>query len=201
MSESTSEREWSESERRIMEATHRALLRHGYAQLSISQIASELNQSKASLYYHYDSKEELLLSFLKFAIDQLESNIYTEVEKTPRQELEQLIEELFPVQLSDDDSQLRAVMVGLRSQAVMDDQFREQFTEIDSRIVEHFEMIIDRGIDEGEFRSVDSTRAAEHIFAIISGVMYNRATTNRENAPVEVRASLSSYLDSELLKE
>lgn len=199
MSNDTSRKKWSKSEKQIMEATHRALLRHGYAHLSISHISSELNQSKSSLYYHYDSKEDLLLSFLEFVIDQLESNIYTDSNETPSQELEQLIEALLPLRLNDDDRQLRAVMVELRSQAVMDEQFRKQFTEIDNRIVDHFEEIINRGIDEGEFRNVDSTRVAEHIFATISGVMYDRATTNREKASAAVRVSLSSYINKELM--
>lgn len=200
MTTDSSEREWSTSEERIMEATHRALLRYGYAQLSISRIASELDQSKASLYYHYDSKEDLLLSFLEYVTDQLESNIYTNNDECPSQELEQFIETLLPFRLGDDESQLRAAMVELRSQAVMDEQFRKQFTEIDDRIVDHLERIINRGIDEGEFRNVDSTRVAEHIFATISGVMYNRATTNRENAPAAVRVALSSYLNKDLMK-
>jgi len=182
MTADSSEREWSKSEVRIMEATHRALLRYGYAQLSISRIASELDQSKASLYYHYDSKEDLLLSFLEYVTDQLESNIYTDNNESPSQELERFIETLLPLQLDDDESQLRAAMVELRSQAVMDEKFRKQFTEIDDRIVNHLERIISKGIGEGEFRNVDSTRVAEHMFATISGVMCNRATTNRENA-------------------
>ncbi|SHL31940.1 TetR/AcrR family transcriptional regulator [Haladaptatus paucihalophilus] len=200
MTADSSDSEWSTSEERIMEATHRALLRDGYAQLSISRIASELDQSKASLYYHYDSKEDLLLSFLEYVTDRLESNIYTSNDESPSQELEQFIEMLLPLQLDDTESQLRAAMVELRSQAVMDEKFRKQFTEIDDRIVDHLERIIDRGIDEGEFRNVDSTRVAEHIFATFSGVMYNRATTNRENAPAAVRVALSSYLNKDLMK-
>ena len=200
MTADSSEREWSESEERIMEATHRALLRYGYAQLSISRIASELDQSKASLYYHYDSKEDLLLSFLEYVTDQLESNIYADNNESPSQELERFIETLLPLRLDDDESQLRAAMVELRSQAVMDEKFRKQFTEIDDRIVDHLERIINKGIDEGEFRNVDATRIAEQIFATVNGVMYNRATTDRENAPAAVRVSLSSYINKELIK-
>lgn len=201
MTSDSSGREWSESKERIMESTHRALLRYGYAQLSISRIASELDQSKASLYYYYDSKEDLLLSFLEYITDQLESNIYTDNNEPPSQELERFIETLLPLQLGDDESQLRAAMVELRAQAVKDEQFREQFTEIDNRIVDHLEKIIDRGINEGEFRNVDARPVAEQIFATINGVMYNRATTNRENASAAVRVSLSSYINKELYKK
>lgn len=199
MSEDTIGNRWSESEEQIMEATRRALLQHGYAQLSISRIADELNQSKASLYYHYDSKEDLLQSFLEFTIDQLEANIDTN-DEAPNRELEQLVEALLPLQLSDEESQHRAVMVELRSQAVMNDKFREQFTEIDDLIVKRMERIIDRGIDEGVFRNVDSGRVAEHIFATTSGATYNRATTDRTAAVAAVRVSLLSYINNELIQ-
>jgi len=52
-----------------MEATYRALCAHGYADLTTQDIADESETSKASLHYHYDTKEELLLSFLDYLYD------------------------------------------------------------------------------------------------------------------------------------
>ncbi|MEF8974259.1 MAG: helix-turn-helix domain-containing protein, partial [Haloarcula sp.] len=39
----------------IMDATYRALCTHGYADLTMQDIADESDKSKAALHYHYDS--------------------------------------------------------------------------------------------------------------------------------------------------
>ncbi|WP_330633278.1 TetR/AcrR family transcriptional regulator [Halocatena halophila] len=181
-----------------MQATYRALLEHGYADLSISRIADELDKSKAALYYHYDSKDDLLVAFLEFAVDKFEATIGTETGSDPNDDLEHVIEKIIPLRPSEEERHLREVMVGLRSQAVTNVAFREQFTRLDEQIVTTTEEIIERGIDEGAFRDVDPTRIAEHIQATINGTMYARATTDRENAATATRVSLLSYIDSEL---
>lgn len=47
-----------------MGATYRALCEHGYAELTMRDIAEESDRSKAALHYHYDDKEGLLVAFL-----------------------------------------------------------------------------------------------------------------------------------------
>ncbi|MFB6146198.1 MAG: TetR/AcrR family transcriptional regulator [Halobacteriaceae archaeon] len=183
-----------------MDATYEALLRYGYADLSISRIADEFGKSKSSLYYHYDSKDELLLALLEFATDRFEATVATEADD-PDDELEQVIETLLPLELDEEERQLQRVLIDLRSRSVTNDDFRAKFSSIDDRLVGTVRRSIDQGIDEGVFRDVDSTRVAEHIIALINGAMLERTTTDRENAAGAVRRSLSAYIDSELRKE
>ena len=198
MASDSPEKNWSTAEEEIMEATYRALLNHSYADLSISRIADELDKSKAAIYYHYDTKDDLLVAFLKFAVDRFEETIETETGDEPPEDLEHVIEKLLPLQPDEEQRQLQAVLVGLRSQAVTNEVFRKQFTQIDERLIATIRGIVDRGIDEGTFRDVESSRVAEHILATVNGAMYGRATTDRQNAPAATRVSLSSYIDSEL---
>lgn len=58
------------AKRRIMEATYRALQKHGYGNLTIQHIADEFENSKTLLYYHYDGKDELLVDFLDYVLTQ-----------------------------------------------------------------------------------------------------------------------------------
>jgi len=198
MASDSPKQHWSTAEEEIMEATYRALLKHGYADLSISRIADELDKSKAAIYYHYDTKDDLLVAFLEFAVDRFEETIETETGDEPPEDLEHVIEKLLPLQPDEEQRQLQAVLVGLRSQAVTNEVFRKQFTQIDERLIATIRGIVDRGIDEGTFRDVESSRVAEHILATVNGAMYGRATTDRQNAPAATRVSLSSYIDSEL---
>lgn len=59
----------------IVRATYRALCANGYADTTISAIAAEFEKSKSLLYYHYDGKDDLLEEFLRFVLDQLESEL------------------------------------------------------------------------------------------------------------------------------
>ena len=198
MASDSPKQHWSTAEEEIMEATYRALLKHGYADLSISRIADELDKSKAAIYYHYDTKDDLLVAFLEFAVDRFEDTIETETGDEPPEDLEHVIEKLLPLQPDEEQRQLQAVLVGLRSQAVTNGVFREQFTQIDERLAATIRGIVDRGIEEDTFRDVDPSRVAEHILATVNGAMYSRATTDRKSADAAARVSLASYIDSEL---
>ncbi|WP_053947870.1 TetR/AcrR family transcriptional regulator [Halolamina sediminis] len=198
MTSDSPKQHWSTGEEEIMEATYRALLKHGYADLSISRIADELDKSKAAIYYHYDTKDDLLVAFLEFAVDRFEETIETETGEEPPEDLEHVIEKLLPLQPDEEQRQLQAVLVGLRSQAVTNGVFREQFTQIDERLAATVRSIVERGIDDGTFRDVDPSRVAEHILATINGARYGRVTTDRKSAVAAARVSLASYIDSEL---
>ncbi len=52
-----------ESTSDITEGTYRALCKHGYADVTMEDIAAETDVSKSALHYHYDSKHDLLVSF------------------------------------------------------------------------------------------------------------------------------------------
>ncbi|WP_284011672.1 TetR/AcrR family transcriptional regulator [Haloarcula pelagica] len=198
MTSDSPKQHWSTAEKEIMEATYRALLKFGYADLSISRIADELDKSKAAIYYHYDTKDDLLVAFLEFAVDRFEETIETETGDEPPEDLKHVIEKLLPLQPDEEQRQLQAVLVGLRSQAVTNEVFREQFTQIDERLAATVRSIVERGINDGTFRDVDPSRVAEHILATVNGAMYGRATTDRKSAAAAARVSLASYIDSEL---
>ncbi|MFC6838033.1 TetR/AcrR family transcriptional regulator [Halomarina ordinaria] len=186
------------TETEIMEATYRALCKHGYSGLSISRIADEFEKSKSSLYYHYDSKDDLLVAFLTFAVDRFEASVATERSDDPMADLEGVIERLLPLRPTDEQRQIQALLVDLRSQAVTDERFRERFADIDERLVTTLTEVIERGIERGTFNEVDATRVAEHVLAVLNGAMVARATTDREAAVAAARVSLSSYLDTVL---
>ena len=198
MTTDSPEKTWSTAKEEIMEATYRALLEHGYADLSISRIADELDKSKAAIYYHYDTKDDLLAAFLEFAVDRFEETIDTETGDEPSEDLAHVTEKLLALQPDAEQRQLQAVLVGPRSQAVTNEVFREQFTQIDERLAATIRSIVERGIDEGTFRDVDPSRIAEHILSTVNGAMYSRATTDRTGTAAAARVSLASYIDSEL---
>ncbi|EMA26516.1 TetR/AcrR family transcriptional regulator [Haloarcula argentinensis] len=188
-----------ETEKEIMHATHRALVNSGYAALSISRISNELDKAKSTIYHYYDSKDALLLRFLRFTVDRFEETINTSIGDDPKQDLNHIIRTLLPCQLTEERRQLHSVLVTLSPQALEREVFREQFTEIDTRLATIIEKTVRRGVEADVFRDVDPTHAAEHILATIKGTMYSRLTTDREAATAAAKASLFSYIDSHLV--
>jgi len=75
-----------------------------------------------------------LVAFLEFAVDQFETTISTETGEDPNEDLDHVIEKLLPLQPDEEQRQLQEVLVGLRSQAVTNEAFSEQFTRIDERL-------------------------------------------------------------------
>jgi AcrR family transcriptional regulator len=189
---------WSDAEGEIMRATYRALLEHGYAGLSVSRIAEQLDKSKASIYYHYDSKDALLVAFLEYAADQFESSVATETGDDPRADLDHVVEKLLPRRPDEEQRQVQSVLLELRGQALTSESFSDQFTAMDERLAATVREILERGIETGAFRDVDAAEVAEHVLATVNGAMYARATTDREEAVDAVRDSLSTYLDATL---
>ncbi|MFB6164489.1 MAG: TetR/AcrR family transcriptional regulator [Haloarculaceae archaeon] len=183
----------------IMKATYEALLKHGYADLTIQRIGDEFAKSKSLLYHHYESKDALLVDFMAFMLEVMEEAVPVEEGETADEKLQVVIDHVFENMLAEDDDFMHA-MIELRAQAVHDEAFRESFTKNDEFITDRVREIIADGVAEGTFRDVDPDRAATMFLTFIQGAMFSHATT--ENADLDViRGELETYLDLNLLGE
>ena len=53
----------------IMEATYRALAKHGYKDLRMRDIGEEMEMTRQVIHYHFDGKNDLMASFLEYIAD------------------------------------------------------------------------------------------------------------------------------------
>lgn len=65
----------SESRRDILRAAARLFQERGYDATSMQDIASALNFSKAALYHHFESKEEILFQIMSYGMDIFEEKV------------------------------------------------------------------------------------------------------------------------------
>ncbi|WP_181686793.1 TetR/AcrR family transcriptional regulator [Halorhabdus salina] len=183
----------------IRRATFQALRRHGYANLSIAHIATELGKSKSLLYSYYESKDDVLVALLDHTIEGYGSDPSLSADTSIEDTLKQFLETLLVPPDVDEESELIAVLLELRVQAVSDIAYRERFTILDQRLRITITDMIERGIEAGEFASVDATRIAAHVVLIINGMMLQQATTAADaSMPTGPRQMLYSYLDETL---
>ena len=184
----------------IMKATYRALCEHGYAGLTISRIAEDFEKSKSLLYHHYDSKDELLLDFLSFMLEQFERAVPKERENSADERLEAVFEASLAPKDDEKRLQFMQAMTELRAQAAHDERFRAHFTDHDRVFRETIGEILEDGIEEGTFRDVATEQVASFLVAALSGGM-NLMVTGEKDQEVATIAELREYVSVRLEAE
>ena len=197
-----------DSREAIMRATFVALQQHGYAGLSIQRIADEADLSKSTFYHHFDDKEDLLLSFAQFMLDQFLTVLTLEAEDDPRQTLEALMDivlaEEFPSVEAETPAEagewdILGAYVEVRAQAVQNVEFRAAFTEMDRMLFTQISALIRRGIDRGSFQDVDPDAVAAMVLTVLAGHMFGAATSD-ENRVNALRTELGHYLQTRVFR-
>ncbi len=185
----------------IMRATYFALCKHGYADLTIQRIADEFSKSKSLLYHHYDGKDDLLLDFLEFMLEQQKERIPAKRSSgSPRDHLDAILDRVFISPVPDEYQDFSRAMVELRAQAAHDEKYRNHFTRSDEFFRGLVTRVVQSGIDEGTFRNVDAEQVAEFLLLTITGAMTKRVTTNDETIET-ARDELDSYVRLRLLTD
>ncbi|GKZ12794.1 TetR/AcrR family transcriptional regulator [Haladaptatus sp. T7] len=172
-----------ETHEAIMDATCRALCEHGYANLTMKRISDELDKSKSLLHYHYDSKGELLVSFLEYHLDEFATRLSLDECDSAADALSFTVDALFPD--PDDSNDFEVTMLEMGMQAPYNDAFREQLQENNARLKDLFTRIFEDGIERGEFEDIDPERAAEHVLILLDGVR-GRSVVLGSDEPNEV---------------
>lgn len=190
----------NDTQAEIMDATYRALCKHGYADLSISKIAEEFDMSKSSLYYHYEDKDELLVALLDHIIDRFSEEISVEARADAESLLDSFFDRLLPRTLDDEQHAFQVALFELRAQAPHHEEYREQFARTDRLLHETLTAYIEAGIEQGTFRAVDAEATARLLVVVIQGAMVGRVTT--PDASIDVlRQAIDLYLNDYLTAE
>ena len=69
--------------RAILETAARLICKRGYEGTSIQEIADACGLTKAGLYHHIESKEQLLVEIMNYGMDVFEERVLSEVEHIP----------------------------------------------------------------------------------------------------------------------
>ncbi|MCU4926528.1 TetR/AcrR family transcriptional regulator [Halobacteria archaeon AArc-dxtr1] len=189
----------SETVDEIIEATYRALSKHGYPETTIARIAAEFDKSKSLLYYHYDSKDELLEDFFGFLCDRLEEDLADHSDEDPHEQLLALLDRILPSASNDEQFQFRQAYFEIRAQAPHNRAYQEKISRSDELVLNALTETIERGIESGRYRDVDASQRAELIFSSLMGII-ERATTLEDRALLERnREALTQRIEHSLL--
>ncbi|WP_415379109.1 TetR/AcrR family transcriptional regulator [Halosimplex sp. TS25] len=185
----------------IMGATYHALCKHGYAHLTMQDIADEFDKSRSLLHYHYDTKEELLLAFVDNIVGWIGDRLAESETEEPLERLEEFIDR-FVIEPGEEDRETFALaLLELRVQAVHNEEFREKLAVHYEKNVEAVADIVADGIDEGVFREVDPEATGEAIYTALVGARMYQVTLGAEHASRRMRDQLAAFVVDDLLTD
>ncbi|MEE9396584.1 MAG: TetR/AcrR family transcriptional regulator [Methylococcales bacterium] len=71
------------SRKQILDAAAALFSQHGFDATSLREIASAVNMKAGSLYYHFESKEALILEVLNIGIENIHQNVQNRISSIP----------------------------------------------------------------------------------------------------------------------
>lgn len=180
----------------IMEATYRAISKHGYKDLRMRDIGEEMDKTRQVIHYYFDGKYDLLGAFLEYVIDQYEGSVEVDDSADPETELAARIDQcIFGPDFGEFSHWDRMkVYHELFAYAQRDDRHREVFNEHYDTIRGSIVAVLEAGIEAGVFEDVDPERMGQLITDMIHIARERRIALGHEEAPEEIRRAIDDYL-------
>ena len=182
----------------IMDATHRALCRHGYADLTMQDIADEWSKSKAALHYHFDGKRDLLVSFLEHLLADFEERIEDLEGETAADRLFALADELCTSPEDEPHREFGTALLEIKAQAPYRDEYRKRLVRFDELLQRRVATLVREGVDAGEIPAdVDPDEVAAVFATVVNGALTRNVAFG---VPLEEsREILHNYVRREVL--
>ncbi|WP_348610069.1 TetR/AcrR family transcriptional regulator [Halobaculum rarum] len=154
----------------FMEATYRALCTHGYADLTMQDIADETDKSKAALHYHFDGKDDLFREFLAYLHEGFAEKIADHPEGTPVEQLVALVRRVLDPVDEGSEHHFNTAFMEIKAQAPYRDGYREILRRFDSDLRTEIADLVREAIEDGQYdEGTEPEAVAEHVLTYIHG--------------------------------
>jgi len=167
----------------IMDAVYRALCEHGYAELTMRDIADECSKSKSLLHYHYDTKADLLVAFLDDMLTSYEERTACTGDDSPAERLVEFVAQFVFSPDEDDRVSFHLALLEMRSQGPFEERIQRQLDRSDELLRGRVADILDDGIEAELFEPVDVDRAAALLVATLDGARTRQITLDDGQPP------------------
>jgi AcrR family transcriptional regulator len=197
---STGEEEVSEEARKeVSRAVRRALAKHGYANLTTSQIAEETEKSEAFLFYHYDTKDDLVTAFLDDSIGWLDTRLKltTDDLETPDDRLRALCDIMLAIDSPRAMQGINIAVMELLSHAPHRKTLQEPLERHQNYVRDRLAEEVRAGVEQGIYREdVDPEAVASFLQMTLDGSTGSVLSLGREDIGREVQEKIHAYIDS-----
>ena len=174
-----------ERKSQIMDAAMKVFTQKGYANARVDDIVRASGLSKGAIYHHYEDKEDIFLSLIDHWETQTFPSFYSRdgKERSASDTLRFFANEIIKVFKS--RSYVFHAEVEFWSLSNQDDEVRYRSQQLYEKIINLFELVINKGIRNKEFISVDTRTAAIYILSVFQGInwfcIFNDKKLNAED--------------------
>ena len=174
----------------ILDATDRLLARFGYRKMTVEDIAAEAGIGKGSIYLHFSSKEEVVLSHIDRIVDRLRERLkeiaHSDATAAERLRLMLMTRVLFRFDSIQHYTQsLNDLLSVLRSSLLAR---RAQYFEAEAQI---FAEVLTAGREAGEFSFDDERATARALLEATNGLLPYSLSTTELGAREEVEQRIA----------
>ncbi len=159
-----------ERQSQIMEAAMKVFTKKGFSSARMDDIVRESGLSKGAIYHHYEGKKDIFLALIDHWETQTFPDFYSRNDKvrSASDTLRDFANEIIKVFKS--RSYVFHAEVEFWSLSNQDDEVRKRSQELYEKIINLFELVINKGIREKEFIQVDSRMTAIYILSVFQGI-------------------------------
>jgi len=187
-----------EARKEVASAVRSALAKHGYADLTTSQIAEETEKSEAFLFYHYDTKDDLVSVFLEDSVGWLDVRLQltTEELETPDDRLRALCDIMLALDSPRAMQGIHIAVMELLSHAPHNETLQEPLAVHQNYVRDRLAKEVRAGIEQGIYRDdVDPESVASFLQMTLDGSTGSVLSLRMEDLGRDIQEQIHSYID------
>lgn len=185
----------------VVQSVLRALAEHGYAGLTTKRVAAQSDKSEAFLFYHYDTKEDLVVAFLEWAVERLSRRLAALDDEDPVTRLYAACDLLLGDTDDDLDRGINVAMMELLAHAPHNERFHDRLVDYERAVLDDLAGVVQEGIDAGVFRPVDPEATAAYLLMTTDGTAGAVMALEMDDVDAMVRERLFDYVERTVLAE
>jgi AcrR family transcriptional regulator len=180
----------------IARAVRSALIEHGYAEIGTKDIAEASSKSEASLYYYYETKDELLAALIRRAPTWIDERIEEIDASDPDERLREICDLLLA---PDEDDQLHGIqiaMLELMSHAPHNPTLQEPLEDYQNHIRDILAGEIREAINDGIYgQNIDPEATATFILMVLDGTIGSGTALEMQGFETAAQTRLEEHID------
>ena len=185
----------------ILKAALVCFSKKGYHQTTMDDIVQEAGLSKGGLYVHFNSKKDLFLDLFDWFINEFgffSTTIATG--STAYERLASILASLVASATSDTYRELSSLMTDVWAQNLRDQDFKNTVMRLYVQIRQPLIQLIEEGIADGIFKSVDAIAFANILIAVFEGLMIQAMVDETAVNWTAISGTLNSIINGLLLE-
>jgi AcrR family transcriptional regulator len=153
------------SKQAVLEAAHHLILQHGYAGLSMRELARASGLAKGTIYHHFQDKRDIYLHVLERDIQIVCQHVAAAAASSDhwREQLRAIVRAYFQLQRE----RCFLILVSLREAVGMEQQLCQLVRRYRKELLKPIAQVLERGMAQGEVRSIHMEMAVLSLVGIL----------------------------------